>query len=41
MLDPMSPQYQEFEYDIKKKGTQIPHPYKELRVEIEYPEFDW
>jgi hypothetical protein len=41
MLDPLSDEYTEFEYEIKSKGAEIPHPYKELRVEIDFPEFDW
>ena len=41
MLDPLSEEYKEFEYEIKSKGTEIPHPYEELRLEIDFPEFDW
>ena len=41
MLHSMSPQYKEFEHDIKKRGTEIPYPYKELQLEVAFPEFSW
>ena len=41
MLHPSSSEYEEFEYEIKTKGIEIPYPYKELKVEIEFPDFEW
>ena len=40
MLNPLSGEYEEFDYDIKSKGTEIPYPYKELRIEIDCLRWD-
>lgn len=40
-MDPLSSEYQDFEMQIKEKGLEIPYDYKELRVEIDFPDFEW